>query len=369
MDLAELNQAVDAYHDAAASGLAELGQRLDRVETALRRAPRALPGEADAPAPSPAFAHYLRRGEVAPELKALAVGADPEGGYAVSATMSEEIARTVFETSPIRRFARAVAIQGDAFEELVDRDDITASWAGEAAARPETATGQLGKLRIPAHEIYAMPKATQQLIEDASLDIEAWLAAKLADRFARRENAAFVAGTGVGQPRGFLAYPVAATDDATRPWGTLQYVASGAAGAFAASDPADALIALVYALKSDYRAGAVWLMNRDSARRIRQFKDGQGNYLWQPAASAGQPDLLLGFPVALAEDMPAIAANSLSIAFANLRAGYTVVDRQGVSVLRDPYSAKPHVLYYARKRVGGDVVNFEAIKLMKFAAS
>jgi HK97 family phage major capsid protein len=337
MEVIEVKDAVDLYHDAAVKNFTQLRQRLDRVETVLKRAPRALPGDGgqDA-APSQAMAQYLRQGEVAPELKALSVGIDSEGGYAASATMSDAITQTVFSTSPVRPYARTVTVQSDAFEELVDRSDLDASWAGEASARPETAAPALAKLRIPVREIYAMPKATQQLLEDANIDVESWLSAKLADKFARLENAAFITGNGVTQPRGIVSYAASTDADATRAWGTLQYVASGAAGAFAGANPVDKLIELVYSLKAEYRPEAVWLMNRDLARRVRQFKDGQGNYLWQPAAVAGQPDMLLGFPVALAEDMPAIAANSLSIAFGNLRAGYTIVDRAGISVLRDP---------------------------------
>jgi HK97 family phage major capsid protein len=368
MELEHLTQAVEAYHTAALGGIAGLQGRLDKIETALRRSPKAWQAE-DRSALGSGFVQYLRKGDIAPELKALSVSTDSEGGYAVSATMSDQITQTLFSTSPVRPYARIVTVQSDAFEELVDKSDLEAQWAGETAARPETATPQLAKLRIPVREIYANPKATQQLLDDASIDVEAWLSAKLADKFARLENAAFVGGNGVTQPRGIVSYPATTDADATRAWGTLQYVASGASGAFAASNPADKLIELVYALKAEYRAGAVWLMNRDCARRVRQFKDGQGNYLWQPATTAAQPEMLLGFPVVLAEDMPAIAANSFSVAFGNLRAGYTIVDRAGVSVLRDPYSAKPHVLFYTRKRVGGDVVNFEAIKLLKFSAS
>jgi HK97 family phage major capsid protein len=372
MEIADLKLALDGYQSAAAGGIADLGGRVARLETAVRRPPLASPATPHAierDGVSRAFAEYLRSGEHAPELKALSIGVDPEGGYAVSPAMSDAITRVVFDTSPIRRHARVVAIQSDAFEELVDKDDVVANWANETSARTETASPALAKLRIPAHEIYAMPKATQQVLEDANFDIEGWLAGKLADRFARRENTAFVTGNGVGQPRGFASYAVSTAVDSARPWGTLQYVASGAAGGFAASNPSDQLIALLYSLKADYRDKATWMMNRDAARRIRQFKDAQGSYLWQPAVAAGQPDMLMGFPVTLAEDMPAIAADSLSLAFGNFAAGYTIVDRTGVAVLRDPYSAKPHVLFYTRKRVGGDVTNFDAIKLMKFAVS
>jgi HK97 family phage major capsid protein len=212
-----------------------------------------------------------------------------------------------------------------------------------------------------------MPAATQTLLDDAQVDIEQWLANEVQIVFAEQEGAAFINGDGSAKPTGFLHYTAVA--DASWSWGNLGYIASGAAGAFATEDPADALINLAYAPKQGYRANGTWVMNRKTESLIRKFKDGDDNYIWQPGVAAGQSASLLGYPVAEAEDMPDIAANSLSIAFGDFARGYLIVDRVGINVLRDPFSAKPYVLFYTTKRVGGGVQNFEAIKLMKFAAS
>jgi HK97 family phage major capsid protein len=224
-------------------------------------------------------------------------------------------------------------------------------------------------LRIPAREIYANPAITQNLLDDSSIDLGAWIVDKVANRFARMEGAAFVDGDGVAKPRGYLSYPTASTGDSARPWGTLQYVPTGAAAAFASSNPGDALIDLVYSLKANFRPNAVWQMNRKTASIVRKFKDGQGNYLWSESIVAGQPSLLLGHPVDFNEEMPDLGANEFPVAFGDFGSGYTVVDRIGLRVLRDPYTAKPYVHFYTYKRVGGDVNNFEAIKLLKCATS
>lgn len=376
-EINELKNAIGEYQKAASAaiagtgkGIAELTARLDEIEKKSQRPPAYGVGWGGGEGEEvKAFESYLRKGEAAGELKAMSIGSDPDGGYSVVSPLAASMTRRIFELSPVRQVARVVEVRTDAFEELVDNGEPAANWVGEKSARPETDGPQIGKLRIPVCEIYSAPKVTQNLLEDSAFDVGAWLVEKIADKFARAEAAGFITGDGITQPRGILTYPVAATDDATRAWGTLQYTPSGAAGAFAASNPSDALLDMVYKLKSAYRPRATWLMNRDTARRIRQFKDGQGNYLWQAGATAGQPDSLMGFPVLLAEDMPAIAANSLSIAFGDLSTGYTIADRVGVSVLRDPFSVKPHVQFYTRKRVGGGLSNSEAIKLMKFAAT
>ncbi|MBL29554.1 MAG: phage major capsid protein [Rhodospirillaceae bacterium] len=353
-----------------------LQERVGTLDAAFRRTPRPGPIEAAAASAEQvehraAFAGYLRKGADgelgALEQKALSVGSDPEGGYLVPATMSERIVRTVFETSPIRAIAANVTIGTDAVEMLVDKDEAGAGWVAETGSRAETDTPDLAKLRVPVHELYAEPRATQKLLDDGLFDVESWLADKVADKMTRTENAAFVSGTGVGQPRGFLGYTAVA--DASWSWGSIGYVASGGSGAFASSNPADKLIALAYALKAAYRADASWVMNRATVAEVRKLKASDGHYLWQPGLKAGEPATLLGYPIAEAEDMPDIEANSLSIAFGNFRAGYLIVDRMGVRVLRDPFTAKPYVKFYTTKRVGGDVVNFEAIKLMKFANS
>jgi HK97 family phage major capsid protein len=200
-------------------------------------------------------------------------------------------------------------------------------------------------------------------------DVEAWLADEVAREFARAEGAAFVTGNGTNQPRGFTTYPVTTEADAVRAYGTVQYVAAGAAGNFAAASPQDRLVDLVHALRAPYRQGAVFVMASDTLARIRKMKTSDGAFIWSPGLTVGQPGTLLGFPVVEAEDMPAVAADSLSIAFGNFQAAYVIADRGETSVLRDPYSNKPFVHFYATKRVGGALVNSEAIKLMRFSAT
>ncbi len=241
--------------------------------------------------------------------------------------------------------------------------------AGSARTTPreETDAPALTVVEFPTMELYAMPAATQMLLDDSQINIERWLADEVQTVFAEQEGYAFVRGNGTTQPKGFLSYTNVA--DGSWEWTKLGYVASGADGAFAASDPADKLLDLAYAPKQAYRANGRWVMNRKTEAAIRKFKDSDHNYIWQPGAAAGQPATIFGYPVTEVEDMPDIASNTFSIAFGDFARGYLIVDRIGVRVLRDPYSAKPYVLFYTTKRVGGGVQNFEAIKLMKFAAS
>jgi HK97 family phage major capsid protein len=310
---------------------------------------------------------YVRRGPaVSSEIQAaLSVGSDADGGFLVHPDLSGRIVKLVFETSPVRQVANVVTIGTDALEGINDLDEAGAGWTGETDARNETTSPKIGEYRIPAHELYAEPRATQKMLDDASLDIEAWLAGKVADKLSRLENASFFAGDGVKKPRGFLTY--AAGTPSASAFNVIEQVVSGANGAFAGTNPGDALINLVYALKSAYRQNAVFMLRRATLAAVRRLKDGQGNYLWQPDFQQRQGGTLLGFNVVEAEDMPALAANSLSIAFGDFNAGYQIVDRAGIRILRDAYTAKPYVKFYTTKRTGGDVVNFEAIKLMKFS--
>lgn len=294
------------------------------------------------------------------------VGSDPAGGYTVTPDMNGRIIKKIFETSPARQLFSAVTIGTDAIEGLVDRDDLDTGWVGEKQARPETGTPELGKWRIDVNEQYAMPKVTQKLLDDSSFDIEAWLSNKVADKFARTENNAFFAGDGVNKPRGLLTYGTAATDDATRTWQVFQHVASGSTSAISNTD---FLIDLVFKLKAAYRNGANWTMNRKTLAEVRKLKDGDGNYLWQPDFTQRQGGALVGYGIVEAEDMPDIASNALSIAFGDFKAAYQIVDRTGIRVLRDPYTEKGFVKLYTTKRVGGDALDFDAVKFMKFAAS
>jgi len=324
-------------------------------------------GAADMDGYKAAFDTFLRKGEEVmgvEERKALSVGADPDGGYVVNPDLSGRIVMKVFESSPMRAYASTQVISSDALEGLFDLNEASSGWVGETDSRAETNTPQLGKWRIPAHELYAKPKATQKLLDDASINMEAWLASKVAEKFARDEANAFVVGNGVNKPRGFLTFP----SGTTLP-GTIERFDTGVNGAFAAApNGGDVLINALYGLKQQYRANATWFMNRATLKLTRKLKDSDGAYLWSPGIAAGQPASLLGYPVASFEDMPDPATDSLSIAVGDMREAYQIVDRLGIRTLRDPYSAKPYVEFYTTKRVGGDVVNFEALKLIEFTA-
>jgi len=313
------------------------------------------------------FMSYLRKGEQvmgADEMKALSVGSDPDGGFVVYPDMSGRVVSKVFETSPMRAYASVQTISTDALEGLFDLDEASSGWVGETQARAETSTPQLKTWRIPVHELFAFPKATQKVLDDAAINLESWLAGKVSEKFARDEATAFVSGDGVSRPRGFLTY----TDGTTLP-GTIEQVPTGVSGAFAAApNGGDVLIDALYGLKAQYRANATWFMNRATTKVVRKLKDTDGSYIWAPGIAAGQPASILGYPMASFEDMPDPAASSLSIAVGDMRAAYQIVDRVGIRVLRDPYTAKPYVGFYTTKRVGGDVVNFEALKLVRFGA-
>jgi HK97 family phage major capsid protein len=221
-------------------------------------------------------------------------------------------------------------------------------------------------------ELYALQPVTQRLLDDARFDVGAWISAKIADKFSRTFGAAFVKGDGVAKPRGLVNYPTAATADGARPWFTIQHVNTGASGSFIAptttASPADCLIDMVHALRAPYRGNARWLMNRNTAGVVRKLKDSEGRFIWADARD-GMPDTLLGFPVELDEQMPDVGAGNLPIAFGDFAQAYAIVEKPGVRLLRDPYSAKPHVHFYAYGRVGGGLQNGEAVKLLRVAAS
>ncbi len=345
--------------------MAQLKARVDAQAVAGAR-----PALSGAKAEGSAFVErYLRKGlESGVELKALSGVSDAAGGYAVPEEIDSEIVRLLTSISPIRSIANVVRVGSAGYRKLVTTGGTPSGWVSEIAERPETDTPAFTELVPPFGELYANPAASQAMLDDAAFDVEAWLASEIATEFARAEGAAFVAGSGVNRPKGFLASPVSAAVDGARPFGTLQFITSGAAGAFPASNPQDKLIDLVQALRPPYRQGAVFVMNSATAARIRKFKTEDGAFVWQPGLAAGQPDTLLGYPVVEAEDMPDIAADSLSIAFGNFKAGYLIAERTETQILRDPFTHKPFVHFYATKRVGGQVSNSEAIKLMKFSA-
>jgi len=341
---------------------------------ALKAARPALAGGPEGPDNAEhkaAFSAYLRRGDEsglrALEEKAMSIGTPADGGYLVPAETDTEIGRRLSAVSPIRALSTVRQVSGAVLKKPFAASGMAAGWVAETAARPQTGTAQLAELSFPTMELYAMPAATAALLEDAAVDVESWISAEVDAVFAEQEGTAFVSGDGTNKPKGFLDYTKVA--DGGWSWGNIGYIATGTAGGFKASGPADTLIDIVYATKAGHRQNGTFVMNRKTQGSIRKFKDAEGNYLWRPPANPGQAASLMGFAIAEAEDMPDVAADSFSIAFGDFRAGYLVVDRTGVRVLRDPYSAKPYVLFYTTKRVGGGVQNFEAIKLVKFAVS
>lgn len=318
----------------------------------------------------PAFVSFLRKGEkhAAFEAKAMSVGSDVDGGYLVPSDVSGRIVTRLFDTSPMRQISGQQTIGTNELEGLRDIDEAAAGWVSEVGARTATTSPVLGKWSIVVHEAYANPEATQKLLDDANINLANWLADKVAEKLSRLENTAFVSGDGVGKPRGFTTYTTAATLDATRTWGELEHVVTGANGAFAGTSPADVLFDLIGRFKQGYLDNARWVTNRAVIALVRKFKEATTlAYMWQPGLQQGAPQTLLGYPITYAEDMPLIATGSLSMALGNFSLGYTVVDRAGITMLRDPYSNKPFVQFYTTKRVGGGVVQFEAIKFLKFS--
>lgn len=317
-----------------------------------------------------AFNAYIRRGDEMGlrlvEQKALSQSSDPDGGYLVPDELDQQIGRRLSDLSPIRSISSVRQVTGSVLKKPFSQNGMAVGWVGETDARPQTTTAQLVELQFPTMELYAMPAATSSLLEDSAIDIDTWIMSEVEAAFAEQEGSAFVNGDGVNKPTGFLNAPQ--VDDASWSWGNLGYIATGTDAGFG-DDPSDRLIDTIYSLKSGYRQNAKFVMNRKTQGTIRQFKDADGNYMWQPPAAPGQQAMLHGFPVVEAEDMPDIATDTMSVAFGDFERGYLVVDRQGVSVLRDPYSAKPYVLFYTTKRVGGGVQNFEALKLIKFGTA
>jgi HK97 family phage major capsid protein len=345
--------------------MAQLKARIDAQAVAVAR-PALSGAKAQA---SPFVENYLRKGvETGVELKAITSVTDAAGGYAVPEEIDSEIGRLLTAISPIRSIANVVKVGSAGYRKLVAAGGTPSGWVSETAGRPETATPTFIEVAPPFGELYANPAASQAMLDDAAFDVEAWLAGEIATEFARAEGSAFVGGNGINRPKGFLASPNSAQADSVRPFGTLQFLASGAAGAFPGVNPADKLIDLVQTLRPPYRQGAAFVMNSATASSIRKFKTSTGAFLWQPSVVAGQPDTLLGYPVVEAEDMPDVAADSLSIAFGNFRVGYLIAERLETQILRDPFTNKPFVHFYATKRVGGQVANSEAIKLLKFSA-
>ena len=318
-----------------------------------------------------AWSSFMRKGDETQlsriEAKSLSTAVAADGGHIAPPAVQSIIERTLANISPMRRIASVRPTSSGNFRKPVSTTAAAVGWVAETGARAITNTPSLDLISFPTGELYALAAATQTLLEDTAVDIDAWLAAEIAQSFATAESLAFISGDGVNKPKGIMAHTIVA--DNVQSYGNIGYIATGVAGAFAATNPTDKIVDLTYAPRSPYRANASFMMNRRTLGQVRKFKDSTGNYIWQPSLVAGQPTTLLGFNVYECEDMPDVAANSHSIAFGDFEKGYLIVDRTDVRVLRDPYSNKPFVLFYVTKRVGGGVQDFDAIKLLKFSVS
>jgi HK97 family phage major capsid protein len=359
-EIKEIKQAVNKLHAASARPVIGTGemQNSDGKNIEMKKA---------------FFDGFIRKGaegairNMTLDQKALSTTVDTDGGFAVPEELDSEIEKRLSALSPIRAEANVVTIGSAKYKKLVSVGGIASGWVGETSSRTETATPTLQEIEPPLGEIYANPAATQTMLDDAYFNVENWLAEELAEEFSSKENAAFVNGNGTDKPKGFLTYTVSTDVDNSRTFGEIQVVKTGANGGFSASNPADKLIDLIFSMKASYRSGAKFYMNSNLLADIRKFKDSEGNYIWKAGIESGTPATLLGYPVVEVEDMPNKAAASLSVAFANMKRGYTVTDRMGTRILRDPFSHKPYIHFYTTKRVGGAVTNDQAIKLLQFS--
>lgn len=348
-----------------------IGHALDHLAAGMRRpalgAPE-LPRAFEMIEHKAAFNAYLRTGQAdglrAVEAKALNGALGPDAGYLVPPDAEAAILARMAALSPIRGIATVRPLANSSLKKAVSPSGSNAGWATETTPASSVSSGAYAEITFPTMEVFAQPAATQTMLDDAAVDVESWIGEEIELAFAEQESAAFVTGDGTNKPKGFLTYPTIA--DTSWSWGNLGTVATGVSADFPAANPSDVLVDLVYALKSVYRQNAVFVMNRATQSVIRKFKDSTGNYLWSPPTTAGARASILNFPVIEAEAMAAIGANSLSVAFGDFRRGYLVVDRVGIRALRDPFSAKPYVLFYTTKRVGGGVQDFQAIKLLRF---
>lgn len=318
---------------------------------------------------SKAFMSFVRTGRDE-EVKAMSAGSDPDGGYMMPTQMDNTISKYLRSMSAMRRLARVVPVGAAEFQQVHSRGGTTCGWVGETQDRPKTTTPNLSLITVPTREMYALPAITQKLLDDAAFDVESWLIEELAEVFGDEEADTFINGNGIAKPRGLFTYDVASTADATREHTAFQYIPTGASGGLNSSDPVDAFISLVYSVKPRYRQNASWLLSPEVLEAIRKLKNPTtGEYIFQPAMHAGQPATLLGYPIEEDEYVPAIGAGSLSAAFGDFSRAYTITDRS-TSLLRDPYTEKPYVLFYSTKRVGGGGGrDTRAVKFLKFASS
>lgn len=307
---------------------------------------------------------YLRTGKIQDTLRA---GSDPDSGYLLAEDTIAAVERVATANNAMEMLADVETIASGTWRQPVVTSGASAGWVGETSSRAATTTPTVSEVKIDAEECYANLPAYQRTLDDSSIDIERWLIDESGFTFADLEGAGFITGTGINSPRGIMSYSFAA--NASYAWGKVGYIASGASGAFADTNPADYIVDLVHALKPKYRTNGTFVMSDVTLSSIRKFQDGQGNYLWQPGLQLGVPDRILGYPVVTDDNVATVASNSYSIAFGDFKRAYKIVKKSGITLLRDPYTTKGLVYFYMTRRVGGGIKNFEALKVMKMASS
>ena len=348
----------------------EIFERQDNLELQVNRAglggiPNTSEGSSKANILNQKLLPYFRSGDDSQIKNEMSVGSGPDGGYTQINELEKIIHEVARDISPVYDLARKETCTTSEFEVLTNTDLAGVEWVNETDARNATATPTLKKTVIPVHEQSCLQEVTQKLVDDSAFDVENFVRSNVATSKAAAANAAFISGDGVSKPYGILSYDVSTDDDDVRAWETIQYVTSGSDGDF--GNYGDCLFDAVYKMRAPYLSNAAWLMSRSTAAAVRKLKDGQSRFLWQDGLAPGQPNTLLGYPVRLCEDMPAISTDSFSIMFANLQSAYCVPERPGIRFLRDPYTNKPYLRLYFTRRIGGAVTDFNAIKLIKFS--
>lgn len=364
-DIVERQDKTDAAITSLRFDVDEVKARLDKVSRAASR-PVIASGAEKTEEVKGFVDGYLRAGRES-EIKSINSVSPTDGGYAVPQELDAVISSQLLDISPIRSIAQVVQTGSSGYRKLMATGGTASGWVSEIASRDQTETPQFAEIAPPTGELYANPAASQSMLDDVNFDLEAWVANEVAMEFARAEGTAFVTGSGTNQPEGFLSAATSTAEDAARSFGSIQYIGSGDATGLDTA-PEEKLVDLIHTLKSGHRQGASFVMNSATLAEVRKLKTADGAFLWQPGMVDGQPDRLLGYPVVEAEDMPDVAAGEFPIAFGNFRHGYLITESSATQMLRDPYTNKPFVHFYATKRIGGQVLDSNAIKLLKIEA-
>ncbi len=356
MQVQEISQKIDnitkEWEDFSAqakadSRFAKLENSMANLEATLTRP--AIPEQQEGSRAS--FTRYLRQGSIDMEFKAMAGDAQETGGFMLIPTVYDKIIGGIAAKSPMRQLASIETISTNVLDVLIEKESFKTGWVAETADRDETDTPKIAQKHITVHELYAQPKATQKLLDDSAINLESWLSERLRDSFVRAENESFINGDGDNKPHGILSYGN----------GDIQRVDVATEGELVVAD----ILKLMNALDEDYLSNATFLMNRSTLSEIQKLEDDNGRFLWQPAISEAIAETLFGIPIVCSSNMPKFEGGKLGIALADFKSAYKIVDRAGISIMRDPFTEKPFVKFYSVKRVGADVVNYDAIKLLK----